>query len=211
MNRVIDLAEKLLIIILAAPFLIAFANVLPHHPNYLLLLTSESLTVLLVLTRRAGSVSLSPYVLLIAFVGTAGPLAARPVGAALLPSSITSVAMFCGLLLSVFAKLALNRSFGLVAANRGIKRRGPYRFVRHPMYLGYIVTQLGFLLASFSARNLLIYALSWLMNWLRIREEERHLMLDPEYRIFAEEVRGRLVPHWPRLGLRRDGVPINRG
>ena len=199
-NRVIDLGEKLLIIMLAAPFLIAFAHVLPRHPNYLLLITSETLTVLLVLTRRAGSVSLSPYVLLIAFVGTAGPLAARPVGAALLPSLITSGAMFCGLFLSVCAKLALNRSFGLVAANRGIKRRGPYRFVRHPMYLGYVVTQLGFLLGSFSGRNLLIYAVSWLVNWLRIREEERYLMLDPEYRAFAKEVPGRLLPRWPRIG-----------
>ena len=200
MNRVVDLGEKLLIIMLAAPFLIAFAHVLPRHPNYALLLFSETLTVLLVLTRRAGRVSLSPYVLLIAFVGTAGPLAARPVGVALLPTSITSVAMFCGLFLSVCAKVALNRSFGLVAANRGIKRRGPYRFVRHPMYLGYIVTQLGFLSASFSARNLLIYALSWLMNWLRIREEERYLMLDPVYRAFVEEVPGRLIPRRPRIG-----------
>lgn len=208
-NRVIDLAEKLLIIILAAPFLIAFANVLPHHPNYILLLISESLTVLLVLTRRAGSVSLSPYVLLIAFVGTAGPLAARPVGLALLPSLISSVVMFGGLLLSVLAKLALNRSFGLVAANRGVKRRGPYRFVRHPMYLGYIVTQLGFLLGSFSTRNLVIYALSWAMNWLRIREEERHLMLDPEYRAFVEEVPGRLVPRRPRHSLARISPPVN--
>ncbi|MEO6247412.1 MAG: isoprenylcysteine carboxylmethyltransferase family protein [Sphingomicrobium sp.] len=200
MNRVIDLGEKLLIIMLAAPFLIAFAHVLPRHPNFLLLLASESLTVLLVLTRRAGSVSLSPYVLLIAFLGTAGPLAARPVGVALLPPLITSVAMFCGLLLSVGAKLALNRSFGLVAANRGVKRRGPYRFVRHPMYLGYIITQLGFLLGSFSARNLLIYSLSWLMNWLRIREEERYLMLDSDYRAFASEVTNRLLPRWPRIG-----------
>ena len=205
MNRVIDLAEKLLIVLLAAPYLFAFAKVLPNHPNYVLVVASEILTIALVMTRRSGSVSLDPKVVLIAFLGTAAPLIARPEGIALLPSWITSPAMFGGLLLSVAAKLALNRSFGIVAANRGIKRGGPYRFVRHPMYLGYVVTQLGFLLDSFSARNLIIYSLAWLMNWLRLVEEERHLMLDPQYQAFASKVRGRILPSWPH---RDQGAPL---
>ncbi len=38
---------------------------------------------------------------------------------------------------SVFRKVLLGLSFGVVAANRGVKIGGPYSFIRHPMYAGY--------------------------------------------------------------------------
>jgi protein-S-isoprenylcysteine O-methyltransferase Ste14 len=102
--------------------------------------------------------------------------------------------MIAGLLLSVLSKLYLNRSFGLVAANRGVKIGGPYRFVRHPMYLGYIINQLGFLIASFTLANFAIYIAAWTFQILRLREEEAILCLDPRYRQFAESVSARLIP-----------------
>ena len=37
-------------------------------------------------------------------------------------------------------KLSLGRSFGLMPANRGVVSTGMYRLVRHPIYLGYLVT-----------------------------------------------------------------------
>ena len=58
----------------------------------------------------------------------------------------------------LYGKLALGRSFGIVAANRGVVSSGPYRLVRHPIYLGYLVTHAGFLLSNMSARNVLVYA-----------------------------------------------------
>ena len=53
-----------------------------------------------------------------------------------------------GFVLQLSAKLTLRRSFGVVAANRGVKASGPYRLVRHPMYAGYALTHVGFLLAG---------------------------------------------------------------
>ena len=44
-------------------------------------------------------------------------------------------------------KLTLGRSFGLVPANRGVVIRGPYALVRHPIYSGYLITHLAFLVA----------------------------------------------------------------
>ena len=41
------------------------------------------------------------------------------------------------------AKFSLARSFGLAPANRGVKSRGAYAFLRHPMYLGYVVEWIG--------------------------------------------------------------------
>jgi len=192
---ILDCAERLLLILLAGPFLYAFAIALPMHPQFILLAASEAMGVGLILIRKPGEIAATPYAFAIAILGTALPLYVLPIGAtALLPSWVTAIAAFAGLLVSVSAKLFLNRSFGIVAANRGIKRNGPYRLVRHPMYLGYIVTQASFLCAAFSLRNLLIYLFAWTFQVLRIIEEEKMLSRDPEYRMLSARVRFRLVP-----------------
>ena len=99
-----------------------------------------------------------------------------------------------GLAISIAAKLFLNRSFGIVAANRGVKSGGPYRLVRHPMYLGYITTQVGFLIDNFTLLNALLYAGSWTLQILRIREEEGILAKDDIYAAYSQRVRWRLLP-----------------
>lgn len=195
MPRLLDLAERLLVLLLAIPFLIAFVAVMPMHPWFLVLAASELLSVVLVLTRRRGQMAGTPYAFLVAIMGTALPLMVRPTGGApLAPEAVTALLMFGGFAVSILAKLFLNRSFGMVAANRGVKRKGPYRIVRHPMYLGYITAQVGFLLASFSVPNLLFYSAAWLFQILRILEEEKLLMKDPEYADFAKAVPRRLIP-----------------
>ena len=195
MPRLLDYAERLFVLLLAVPFLVAFAAKVPTHPSFIAVTASELLSVAFVLARRRGEMKLTPYAFLIAIGGTALPLLVRPYGGVqLAPEPITSMLMVGGLVVAISAKLFLNRSFGMVAANRGVKRGGPYRVVRHPMYLGYITTQIGFLLASFSVLNLGLYCLAWLFQILRIREEEKLLMADPAYADFARVVRRRLIP-----------------
>ncbi len=99
-----------------------------------------------------------------------------------------------GAAISFLAKIFLGRSFGIVPANRGVKRYGVYRFVRHPMYLGYILNQLGFLLFFFSLYNVAVYTVAWIAFWLRAKEEEKFLEADEEYRTYREKVRYRLFP-----------------
>jgi protein-S-isoprenylcysteine O-methyltransferase Ste14 len=197
-NRAIKLAvdygEKIFLIILAAPFLLAFARILPTQPHVIAVAMVEMLSVFFVLIRKPGAITMTPYAIGIALVGTAVPLLARPGGTALLPIAVTSAVMSAGLLITISAKIALNRSFGLVAANRGIKNSGPYRFVRHPMYLGYIVTEAGFLLGNFSPRLLAIYAAAWTAQALRIVEEERILRRDPAYAAYSKSVAFRVMP-----------------
>jgi protein-S-isoprenylcysteine O-methyltransferase Ste14 len=81
-----------------------------------------------------------------------------------------------------------------VAANRGIVVEGPYRIVRHPIYLGYLVTHVGFLLANWNARNVALYVIEYVFQVYRIVAEERLLMEDESYRSYTGRVRYRLIP-----------------
>jgi protein-S-isoprenylcysteine O-methyltransferase Ste14 len=195
MLKILDVAERAFVLFLSVPFVLAFAQALPMHPYFIVIAISEMLAVVLILIRRPGHMAATPYAFTIAILGTALPLLIRPTGGVqLAPVAVTTSIMTLGLTLSIFAKLFLNRSFGIVAANRGIKRGGPYAFVRHPMYLGYIISQAGFLLAVFSVLNLACYLVAWMLQVLRIIEEERLLRADSDYRDFASSTRWRLVP-----------------
>jgi protein-S-isoprenylcysteine O-methyltransferase Ste14 len=101
---------------------------------------------------------------------------------------------FAGLVLAVGAFFSLNRSFGLAPENRGIKTGGVYRFVRHPMYLGYILAEVGFVFNNLSIFNLVILIVSTLFLLLRLQAEERLLQQDRTYRVYARRVRGKLIP-----------------
>ena len=190
----VDLGERLFVVLLGIPFLTAFVSAIRLHPNFILLTLSEMLGVIFILTRRPGQISVQASSVFVAFAGTALPLLVRPGGISLVPSLVSSGMMLIGLVLSLLSKLYLNRSFGLVAANRGIKVGGPYRLVRHPMYLGYIINQLGFLAASFSLANLGIYLLAWAFQIARVRAEEHVLQQDSSYRQFAGRVTAKLIP-----------------
>lgn len=99
-----------------------------------------------------------------------------------------------GMSLQVAGMLSLNRSIGFVAANRGVRTSGMYRFVRHPLYFSYCVSFMGFLLNHFTAHNLIVYLTMVSMLFLRILAEERLLGRSPEYQAYQKQVRYRLIP-----------------
>lgn len=160
----------------------------------LLLLVSEGAVVLFLLIRRpTDCISSRSADWLYAAAGTFLPLLVATGEAAIAPKA-GALLLLIGMLIHIGAKLSLNRSFGLVAANRGIKENGFYRVVRHPMYAGYMMTHAGFLLLQPSWWNLGVYLLVWSFLLLRIRAEERVLNEDQDYRSFATRVRYRLLP-----------------
>ena len=190
-----DIVERVFLVVLSASAIIRLGPSVADDRRVLLILISEGLAVaFMLLRRRAYSSHINPYTTLIGFAGTAGPLLVTAQGDPLIPVSVGAALMMAGLLLNIWAKVSLNRSFGLAAANRGVKRAGPYRFLRHPMYAGYVVTQAIFLALNPSLWNLGVYALSWSVQVLRIRAEEKLLLEDPAYRAYADEVRYRLIP-----------------
>src|SRR5262249_46313353 len=161
-----------------------------------LLVISESLGVFLILTRRvAMTVSKHPLDWALSLIAVNAPLLVAPAPAStFIPSQIATALMFAGMILQISAKAALWRSYGLIPANRGVKISGPYRFVRHPMYAGYTLTHIGFLLGFPSLQNFLLYLTTLLIEVARLMREELILNHDSVYREYAARVRYRLLP-----------------
>jgi protein-S-isoprenylcysteine O-methyltransferase Ste14 len=196
---VLDLIERAVIAIffsaMAWSFLVSWQQT-GNIVSLILLLSESSVVLFIVIRRSTGDVSVRPIDWLVAVLGTTAPLLVRPTGGgdALASLYICVPLMLTGLALQIAAKLTLRRSFGVVAANRGVKVTGPYRLVRHPMYAGYLMTQLAFLLINPSAWNLAVYSFATALQIGRIMAEEQVLGSDPSYRAFAAVVPSRLVP-----------------
>lgn len=161
-----------------------------------LLLASESLVVVLTIVRRnACLVDRSWRTRVLTAVSMAGPPLVYPAHVtALAPEAITVAISAVGLLVVIAGKLSLGRSFGLLPANRGIVSSGCYRVLRHPIYLGYLITHIAFVAANPTAWNITLIVVSDLALLRRAVYEERTLARDPEYREYIERVRWRIVP-----------------
>lgn len=96
--------------------------------------------------------------------------------------------------LSLASLLTLGRSFGIRPALRGLALNGPYRVVRHPMYLSYVLADIGYNLDEWNAGTLLLVLAGWLAMVYRIRAEEQVLSRDERWVGYRNEVRYRLVP-----------------
>ena len=162
----------------------------------LLLLVSECLVVVLTIVRRpAQLVDRSLWAGMVTAISLVGPPLLWPSGGdGLVPDFVTAVASALGLALVVVGKLTLGRSFGLVPANRGVVVRGPYALVRHPIYTGYLITHIAFLIAHPHWWNVLVVATADTALIARALIEERVLGGDVEYRAYCQRVGWHLVP-----------------
>lgn len=115
-------------------------------------------------------------------------------GIRIVPEWAGATLQIAGLCWQIFAKASLRRSFGLLPANRGVVSTGAYRFIRHPMYLGYFIADIGFLFTNFGIQNMIVYAVQFALQAGRIKREERLLNVDPLYRAYAGKVRYRVLP-----------------
>lgn len=168
-----------------------------HRPTGLSMAVVELVAASLFLIRRdhvGGHPPIPDWI--VGLIGTMGALFLRPgntqigaFGDALLGLQ------FAGGIVAAICLLSLGRSFGVVAANRGVRTRGPYGIVRHPVYACYGVILLGYLAENPTWRNLTVVVGTVAAQLARIRAEERYLRRDPLYSAYATRVRWRLVPH----------------
>jgi protein-S-isoprenylcysteine O-methyltransferase Ste14 len=99
-----------------------------------------------------------------------------------------------GVVLTQVARVYMGRSFGILPANRGIVSKGPFRFVRHPVYFGWLVLSIGYAMSYVNARNVLLIVVTLPFMVWRIDQEETLLSADRAYRRYMGRVPYRLWP-----------------
>ena len=195
---VTDLVARAVIIVLFSMMAIRFgADFLSTgRVTGLLLLVSEGLVVVLTVMRRSAvTVDRSTRARLLTTLSVLGPPLLQPAHvAALLPQSWTVAASAVGLAIVIAGKITLGRSFGLMPANRGVVSSGVYRIVRHPIYLGYLITHAAFLVATPSAWNIAALLAADAALLARAVCEEQTLARDERYRAYQQIVRWRVCP-----------------
>lgn len=144
--------------------------------------------------RRTDTTSQRPWDWFVAAIGGWAALAMRPheIGGA--AEGVGAAIQVVGLAFLIVCFLTIGKSFGVVAANRGLKVHGPYRIVRHPIYFSHAVTQVGFIVANPWWPNVALFATIMVFQILRIRAEERVLAATSDYAGYRSAVRWRLIP-----------------
>jgi protein-S-isoprenylcysteine O-methyltransferase Ste14 len=134
-----------------------------------------------------------------AVIAFTGPSPSTPEGV-VLAGDLAALAFCVWLLVSV---LFLGRCFGVLPEARGLVTRGPYRLVRHPVYLGEIGACAGLALAAPSPFNAGVLAALIIAQTVRMRLEERALaQAFPDYADYASRT-PRLIPRFGLFGAVR--------
>lgn len=94
--------------------------------------------------------------------------------------------------LILWSLFTLGPRFGIAPADRGLTCKGPYRFLRHPMYLGELVFRLAmvFISSNILFAGLTALTLVVIQCWRILREEKRI----EGYTCYTHAVPWRLVP-----------------
>lgn len=166
-----------------------------HNPSNVFFAVEQALLVFMFLTRRRSqATSQRPWDWVVATLGGWLPLAMRPHESGGFLEVYGTGIQIVGLTCVLVSFLTLGKSFGVVAANRGLKVGGPYRFVRHPIYFSHSITLLGFVIANLWWYNIALIVAITVFQVFRIAAEERVLTETGDYAAYKARVRWRLLP-----------------
>lgn len=192
-----DIIDRAIILALAVTFawrMVHDAMVNGHGYNYLVLIGELLVIGLVLISRPAKEISGRWQDWAIGLAGTCAPMLLMPAETSLPGAAFFVALATLSICLQLVGKASLFRSFGVVAANRGVVTRGLYRVVRHPIYASYCIAHIAFLGLNPSVWNLAIIFACWIFHIGRIAAEERILGADPAYAVYRERVRWRLLP-----------------
>lgn len=107
---------------------------------------------------------------------------------------IASLLSLVGTGISVYVLAYLGRSFSLMAEARRLVTTGPYRVVRHPLYIFEAMASVGILLQFLSFYTVAIFVVFALLQFQRMKNEEAILETTfPEYQEYKLKT-ARLIP-----------------
>jgi len=121
------------------------------------------------------------------------PAASLPVG----PAALAACLLALGNLAAVYCLAWLGTSFSVLPEARRLVREGPYRLVRHPLYLAEAVATAGVVVLHWSAVAVAAGAAQFLLQYYRLLQEEKILAAAfPDYASYAAAT-PRLLPRIP--------------
>jgi protein-S-isoprenylcysteine O-methyltransferase Ste14 len=116
-----------------------------------------------------------------------------------MPQSLVGIILFCfGFLLLAYAVFSMSRNSWSVHPtpnnNGALTQRGPYRFIRHPMYTAVLFVGLGLLISQPTKLKIAAWALLLIVFYFKIMLEESMLSSKyPDY-LFYQQRTHRLIP-----------------
>jgi protein-S-isoprenylcysteine O-methyltransferase Ste14 len=157
------------------------------------------LVVIYVIRGRAAAQDHNPVAIVAAMIGSFVlyglfliPGQGRSTNVWVLAASDMSLA--CGMVWALYSLTYLGKRFSIVPEARGLVTSGPYRLVRHPIYVGEIVAGVGLVLPTLFSLHLLLFAVFLGAQVARTYFEERILRRAyPQYEAYAGHTR-RLIP-----------------
>ena len=188
----------------SAFFVLLYLNFIFNHlsairdgeisPTVLIFVAMETTVVIMLILRpnpKKRATTFWPW--FFAIFGTFLPLTLSPLGVTT-NAFVGETLVLLGGTMAIASYLSLNTSHGTTPALRNVKTKGMYTFVRHPMYLSYIVLFVGYLNISLSPLNLAVIVTTIFCLTQRIRYEEKILFQSPDYVAFAKKTQYRLFP-----------------
>jgi protein-S-isoprenylcysteine O-methyltransferase Ste14 len=160
----------------------------------LFVLVQSEFIVFLLLRNEAVRVSKASWEYAVAILGTFAALFFQPVVSGAAVPYVGDVLIYIAVALELAGFLSLNKSAGIVPANRGIRTGGLYKYVRHPIYASYIFLYAGYGINNPSSYNMTVLAAALVLQVVRLFREEKLLMGDQAYRKYCDMVRWRLIP-----------------
>lgn len=144
---------------------------------FLLLAFRDLVASFFLIKREKAQIQGNKLMAIIAYISSGLPLLfmSTPFGMEIrLNSLIADLFTIAGFFIVTWATIDLGTKLGVSPAKRGQKvTKGLYRFVNHPMYLGYAIAQIGWLFLN--SNNIFIYILSLALFGLRTRSENKVL------------------------------------
>jgi protein-S-isoprenylcysteine O-methyltransferase Ste14 len=156
------------------------------------------LLALLVMTRSPAKAQADgPLPRIAAFVGTYMPWTITFFGKTdqALPNLLSTACVLIGMIMMLVTIRHLGRSFSLVPQARSVVQTGPYRWIKHPLYLAEEIAIVGLVLQYLTPVAVIVLVLHIGVQVCRILYEEDLLRRNfPEYSSY-EASRWRLIPY----------------